>query len=307
MNNNGIQEGYAISYSPLNSKKDMKNTTDLKSFHFLENGEIGFSALNTIKTSDQLDPGFYSLSWDPYPREISKLYIMEDMELHNLHSFPAKKNLDELFTSFFRPDIKDQINELGFHHKVGVLMYGEEGTGKSTILKGYCKKAINENKAIVFFIDMEMGGYLSKMWNFILQVRKIQGNPIIIVLEEMDRLLELKQEATLKIMLDGNTSIDNCIFFGTTNYIDEIPSTLKNRPSRFKYCLQIEGIQEMQEIQQLVSKMLSKSYSEKDISKISQEVKGYTLDKIKQYCINKIMDIEAHSIKKPFGFFKKTA
>jgi hypothetical protein len=38
------------------------NTSDLKSFHYLENGST-FSILDTIKTSPKLDTGIYNLAW----------------------------------------------------------------------------------------------------------------------------------------------------------------------------------------------------------------------------------------------------
>ena len=41
-----------------------KNTTyGLKSFNYLEDGEITYSNLNTVKTSNKLDTGTYHLTY----------------------------------------------------------------------------------------------------------------------------------------------------------------------------------------------------------------------------------------------------
>jgi hypothetical protein len=74
------------------------NTSDLKSFHYLENGSITFSILDTIKTSPKLDTGIYNPWLDPE----SKLQLTSnvDGETIKMHEFPDKKTLDN-FLNFF--------------------------------------------------------------------------------------------------------------------------------------------------------------------------------------------------------------
>ena len=90
--------------------------------------------------------------------------------------------------------IKTKVKELGYYHKIGVLLYGIEGTGKSTILKKYYTDAIEKNNAIVFHINTY--GYFMQCWEFIMDIRKIQDNPFIIIFEEMDSMFSI----------DGNES-----------------------------------------------------------------------------------------------------
>lgn len=280
------------------------DTTSFKSFHYLENGDISFSQLDTLKTEKKLERGVYNLSYAPYPQDKILLSLNKDLETTKIHSFPDRDRLDNLFNSFFDKKIQIKMNKLGFNHKVGVLLYGKEGTGKSTIVKHYYNSAIESHNAIVFNVATD--DYISNCWKFISEIRKIQDNPIIVVLEEIDGLIK-NYEATLKTLLDGNLSIDNCIFFGTTNYIDVIPAALKDRPSRFKYVLNVEGVHGFNDIYPIVNNMLGDIFGNEDVSKFCSDLKGHTLDSIKQFCVDKIMDIKTYSHKKNgvIGFFQK--
>jgi chromosomal replication initiation ATPase DnaA len=219
------------------------NTSDFKSFHYLENGEVSFSILDTIKTEQKLDSGVYTLEYLPYPEMRVKLDVSTDNESIKTYSFPDKDKLDNLFESFFNKNVIEKVKDLGFYHKVGVLLYGKEGTGKSTIIKSYAYNVLEKHNGLVFYFTSNQ--YVNKCWDFIKKIRAIQDNPIVVVFEEMDMYVQKTSEVPegyLKTILDGNNSIDNCIILGATNYIDTIPKAIKDRPSRFKYVLNIEGI-----------------------------------------------------------------
>lgn len=267
-----------------------KNTTDFKTFNYLENGDVHFSALETIRSTNKLDAGVYNIRYEPYPKDQVMVALCTDLETTKHHNFPDKERLDRIFASFFTSEIRSKINSLGFYHKLGLLLYGKEGSGKSTIIKHYYSRAVKEHEAIVFMIN-EKSEYISNIWQFILRVRKIQSNPIVIILEEMEVLCS-KQESYMKSILDGNLSIDNCMFFGSTNYFESIPAALRDRPSRFKYCINIESIQSETEVLNIVSGMLTGLFEPKEIKAFAKDLSGSTLDYIKQFCLDKIMDIE---------------
>lgn len=275
-------------------------TADFKSFHYLENGDVQFSILDTIKSQNTLDVGVYLLGYNQRSETVT-IKCDPFYETVKDCSFSDKNKLDAYFDAFFREDVKAQINNLGFYHKVGVLMYGKEGTGKSTIIRYYCDKFIKNNNALIFFIN---DYFLSQYTDFISSVRRVQDNPIIIVIEEMESLVE-HNESRLKVLLDGNKSLDNCITFATTNYIDKIPAALKDRKSRFKFSIDIEGIQSEAVVEGIITKMISSICSEKDIKSFAKEMSGSTVDQIKQFCLDKLMDLEYYdSTKKSIGFNK---
>lgn len=277
------------------------NTTDLKSFHYLENGDISFSMLDTIKTTKKLDSGVYLLDYIGHPQYTVILKTTSDKETVKMYDFDERAVLEGLFDVFFDENVVNKMGSLGFNHKAGILLYGKEGTGKTTIIKHYANKIVDEHGALVFYLSN--ASYLKDIWNFVVNVRAIQDNPIVIVMEEIDTFLHDRKEGYLKVMFDGHESIDNCLFMATTNYIDSIPEAMKNRPSRFKYVMPIEGINKEEVIFDILSSMVGDMFEPTEIVDFARELKGSTLDFIKQFGLDKIMNLDSYKKnKKTIGF-----
>lgn len=282
----------------------MSNTVDLKSFHYLENGDISFSILDTIKTEKKLDSGLYTVSWLDYPESRVALTVNADKESVKMHQFPDKEKIENLLDVFFNENVVAKMSSLGFYHKVGILLYGKQGTGKSTIVKNYATRIIEDHNGLVFYFNGRSN--ITACWAFLRKIRAIQDNPIVVIFEEIDSFVNDKTEGPLKVIFDGNESIDNCIIFGTTNYLDRIPTALKDRPSRFKYVLNIEGIQSEEEVFEILSNMIGDLFDKKEIKLFSKKLIGNSLDFIKQFAIDKIMCLEtySHNSKNSIGFIK---
>lgn len=166
-------------------------------------------------------------------------------------------------------------------------------------MKYYSSNAVDKNKALVFYLTRD---YISQCWDFIRKVRNIQKNPIIVIIDEIDNHL-YNNEGLMKQILDGNLSIDNCIFFAATNYIDKVAEAIKNRPSRFKYVSDIEGIQNPKDICDIFNTMIGELFTPTEIEKFANDHKGQTLDTIKQFALDKIMDIKTYKReRKTIGF-----
>lgn len=265
-------------------------TSDYKSFHYLENGDVQFSNFSTVKSANRLDSGSYKLGYIEYPQYVVTVKLDKDSESDkDPFYFVHKDELSSYFDQFFNNDIQKHIRELGLYHKGGVLLYGKEGTGKTSILKYFYSKFIREKQALVFHIESPK--YIESIWKFITGIREIQDNPIIVILDEMDIYTDIQQTGLLKTILDGNLSIHNCMFFGLTNEIEKIPAAIKNRPSRFKYNIEVEGVQSVEHIKLLIKGLLKNSIEEDEINNLSEELKGETLDVIKHKCLDRIMKI----------------
>ena len=73
------------------------NTYGLKSFNYLEDGEVAYNNLDTIKTTNKLDSGVYHLSYLEYPDYRVLVKCDKNTESVKKHSFPDAEKLDNLF------------------------------------------------------------------------------------------------------------------------------------------------------------------------------------------------------------------
>jgi SpoVK/Ycf46/Vps4 family AAA+-type ATPase len=266
----------------------------LKTFNYLENGQVIYSNERSLSVSDKLLPNIYKISYIVYPEYKVQLNTYLSKENTKECNYPQKERVDSILSSFFDKDKKNKINNLGYYHKFGILFYGREGTGKSYIINHINNELIKNEKALVFYLQPsieELYSELKSIWEFIQKIRHGQDNPIIIVIEECEEIL--KCESYIKMMMDGNESINNCIFMLTTNYIDQIPSAIKDRPSRIKYSIEIGGIENTEDIVNILKSFDIENETEETILDYAIKLKGKTIDEIKQFCLDKIFDIES--------------
>lgn len=284
----------AINSNLLQENLMENNTTKIKSFHYLEDGSIDFSILETKYTTKKLEPRVYELgvkiiNQSPAP----KLEVSIDKEIFdNNLGFYYEDKIKNVYDKFFELQIKQKVKILGYNHKVGILLYGKQGTGKTSLCKKYFNHAVKNHNAIVFNIKAHK--YVETWWDFIKDVRDIQDNPIVVFIDEFEGFLEdgNNYEREFKTLLDGSDSIDNCLFLLTTNYINKIPKTIKERPSRIKYSIEVKGIEDELLIEKFLKQSFEKVNMEIDFNKDIFKMKGYTIDELKQYVLDKVMDLE---------------
>ena len=123
-------------------------------------------------------------------------------------------------------------------HKIGVFLYGEPGTGKSTIARAISSMF---NNAPILTIDHDN---IMRSINGIFKMRKKYEGAIIILIEDFDLYFKSREELSgieLDInqkaqkdknqnaifqLLDGIYSTENTIYIATTNFRDRIDPAL---------------------------------------------------------------------------------
>lgn len=269
-------------------------TTDLKSFYYLENGEVVFSELKTEKILPKLESGFYVCECINNGGYKATLKVDNRKESAKPFDFPEKQLLDSAFEAFFNPKIVKKIKELGLIHKLAILFYGGQGNGKTTIINNYNYGFVKKHNVIVITIPPTTFGFQT-LWNFFRGIRAIQNNTIVVVMEEFDQFLERSLDYSFfKTVLDGNEAIDNVIIFTSTNRIDEVGDDLKKRKSRIKYVIEIGPITKYEDVLNVVNSMVSDLYSKEECEEIANSLIGKTLDEVKHFCMDKIMDIKSY-------------
>lgn len=254
-----------------------------------EDGRIHYHTSKAKNVNTEFQPGWY----EAYMDSQGNLSIKTE-KLNEIHE-PYYSKENELITNtvdaFFKKGIKESVEKMGFTHKLGILMYGKQGTGKSSIMNSVSKRMIDNNDSIVIYCNsystFEGGICLAK------KVRENQDNPIIFIADEFDIYVH-DMESHLKNLLDGKDSIPNSLFLAATNYIERIPNTLKDRPSRFKLVLEIFGIDDklvMTDIMRNISNQLNPTlYSNEELEDLFDDVDSITIDEIKQMALDKLTD-----------------
>jgi len=266
-----------------------------------EDDSVTIHSSATKAVGKVFEEGFYE-TWTTNSGEL-KIQAKSIDEYHEPYSTPENKIIVKATHAFFDDGILEKVNSLGFTHKLGVLLYGKQGTGKTSMINFIGKRMVEEKSAIVFFCSN--GNRLSTAIGLAKQIREVQENPIIFIADEFERYC-YDYESELKNLLDGNDSINNSLFLASTNYIDKVPVTLKERPSRFKVCINIGGITDKELIKVMIKNISDKLkpnlFTAKQIEAEVSKVKDVTLDEVKHICLNKLTETYLPTGKKTLGF-----
>lgn len=252
-----------------------------------KDGKVSIHSSETKYVDRIFNAGFYSANID----NNGNMHIIE-RELAEIHvPFVTKDNsiIINTVAAFFNDGVREKVESLGFTHKIGALLHGKQGCGKTSLLNYIADEFMKSNKAIVFLCENQ--GTLTTAIQLAFSIREIQSNPIIFIADEFEKYCR-SSESELKNFLDGNMSISNSLFLAATNYIEDIPDTLKDRPSRFKIVVEIVGITEKSLMKAVIKNISDKInpglFNEQEIDEEISKLSSVTMDELKHICLNKV-------------------
>lgn len=253
---------------------------------------------NTTQDLENLEEGFYSVKYD-YGFMSKIPYLAKD---ESSKFIPTNILENELFSKIktqFSTLSQNIHSSLEFKLKVGVLLYGKYGCGKTTLcyqIADYFNTYMQAITIVVFDFSQ-----LNYAVDFSKSIRTYVGfnKPVVIIFDECEHHMS-NYESEIKGILDSNESLENCLFLFTTNYENIVPEAIKLRPSRIKYFHELKGESDDIRIYNVIKSLNDKldedlKLTDETLGKLVAEIleknKEATIDEIKHVFIDKLIAI----------------
>lgn len=228
----------------------------------------------------RLEPGVYNITQSQDGFVLLSPVSTTTDDLIELPTFISQEIIKEI-NKFWSPTTKERYHKYGMLYKRGILLYGKQGTGKTSIIATVMENHVKQGCIVFFCPDPALLQEVSKA------VREIEGDrPFLVIYEELDKLLNYNEGGFLSI-LDGENQIENIVYIATTNYLNVIPPRIKNRPSRFATVIEV-GVPDEKTRETFLS---TKVKEDIDLGLWVKITDGMTIDQIKDliisvYCID---------------------
>lgn len=130
----------------------------------------------------------------------------------------------------------ERFARLGFLHRRGYLLYGKQGSGKSSLIHQIIAKILAQGH--VAFFCQHPTYFVRCMERF----RPVEPDrPIVCVFEDIDAIIENYGDSELLQWLDGNHQVNKAVNLASTNYPEKLDRRIIARPRRFDRVLRIES------------------------------------------------------------------
>lgn len=182
-------------------------------------------------TIPQLPAGKYKIRWNSNQNKYG--FIKEEINVDELLELPNNVFKEVLNDIDYFWNNKKLFDDYNFVYKRGILLWGNPGCGKSSLLALLSKQVI-ERGGIVLSIQSydDLERYQNELPN---TFRIIQPDtPVLTTFEDLDSLVNTKETETMLLnILDGLNQSNNVVNIGCTNYPENLKERILNRPSRF--------------------------------------------------------------------------
>ena len=177
-----------------------------------------------------------------YPNMITKVIKSKSVKTFNdlLLSKEVHDKLLSTMSIWFKS--KDWYDKNKLVYKVGILLYGKPGVGKSSLITAMAERF---NVHEIFYLSPSALDCESSRINKVINdyICHKDDKVKIIVIEDIDIIFEERKKSPARLhnllqMLDGVDSLSNVIYIATTNYIDRLDSALI-RAGRFDVRIEI--------------------------------------------------------------------
>jgi SpoVK/Ycf46/Vps4 family AAA+-type ATPase len=228
-------------------------------------------------TVDEMKPGLY----EPAVRQDVGLFF-SPIELRDdeLIRFPDT-DMDKIVGDIEKFWEREQIFiDHDLPYKRGILLHGPPGSGKSCTLQLVSRDVIRRGGVVLLFTDPEMFVAAYRIF------RRVQPDtPMVVLMEDVDTILERKNESKVLNLLDGAEVAGKVVFLATTNYPEKLGPRIMNRPSRFDRVYIIGHPKEESRRLYLTAMMLEQDYEVIDVDQWVRDTHGLSLAHLKELFI----------------------
>jgi AAA+ superfamily predicted ATPase len=216
-----------ITPEPILVGSEKKNKNSYTCWINETNGEF----IPSIKTTELIEPGKYKIKWNNKYGKYG--FAKQTLKLDELLYLPNNTFKEILSDIEYFWDNKDLFLAYGFNYKRGILLYGEPGCGKSSIIALLSDQVIKRGGIVISIQNYDDLENYSR--EFSGSFRTIQPDtPSLVIFEDLDSLILNNDAETLLLnILDGIDQCDNIVNIGCTNYPEKLEDRILNRPSRF--------------------------------------------------------------------------
>lgn len=240
--------------------------------------------------AEQMPPGVYSFGQE-FGLMSSRPYFKKseyDRPLIEITGAPFDA-IKHKVMSFARPDVFQRYKEFGVIHYMGVLLYGPPGTGKTGLSEWLFKELASKHNAVI--IRIKNYDDVMKIAEIVNIARKDDNQLIVLQMEELDKLLDSgSAERKFLMFTDGEETPNNLMIFATTNNFMDLPSAIRDRPSRFGVREEIVNVP-AEIMSELINKMTPEKYKtgqKVDFSELTYKLSenGIKIDQVKHVLLN---------------------
>lgn len=206
-----------------------------------------------------LPVGVYSHegSTGPSPERLVPMVMREDKYVDLL------PDLDDLGSSV--EDFKNSkalYEKTSTMYKLGILLFGPAGTGKSNFMRKFIKE--HKDAIVVFLDEIPSRKFLEKL------EESTKDQLKIIVFEEVVALVANQGDIREMLdFLDGSKTISNTIYFMSTNYPEDIPNNVI-RNGRVDLFVRV-GFPDKEGVSKLVNLYLQRDASDSELASLKDK------------------------------------